>query len=66
MRHRPHRHRDRYAQCKSDPALQAAHAAAPWLLVWDDHEADNDYANDRGQLLQGAALLRQRAAAYQA
>ena len=66
MRHRPHRHRDRYAQYKSDSALQAAHAAAPWLLVWDDHEVDNDYANDRGQLLQGAALLRQRAAAYQA
>ena len=66
MRHRPHRHRDRYAQYKSDPALQAAHAAAPWLLVWDDHEVDNDYANDRSQLLQGAALLRPRAAAYQA
>ena len=32
--------RARYAQYKSDPALQAAHAAAPWLLVWDDHEVE--------------------------
>ena len=59
-------YRDRYAHYKRDPALQAAHAAAPWLLVWDDHEVDNDYANDRGQMLQGAAFMRQRAAAYKA
>jgi alkaline phosphatase D len=59
-------YRARYAQYKGDPALQAAHAAAPWLLIWDDHEVDNDYANDQGQWLQGAAFLRQRAAAYQA
>ncbi len=35
-------YRRRYAQYKSDPDLQAAHAAAPWLAVFDDHElADN-------------------------
>jgi len=58
-------YRQRYAQYRSDPALQAAHAACPWLLVWDDHEVDNDYAKQQGQTLQpdfGA----QRAAAYQA
>ena len=59
-------YRARYAQYKGDPALQAAHAACPWLLVWDDHEVENDYADQRGQTLQGAALLRLRAAAYQA
>jgi alkaline phosphatase D len=59
-------YRSRYAQYKSDPALQAAHAAAPWLVVWDDHEVENDYANDRGQSRQGPDFLRQRAAAYQA
>jgi alkaline phosphatase D len=59
-------YRARYAQYKSDPALQAAHAAAPWLYVWDDHEVENDYANDRGQTLVGAPFLAQRAAAYQA
>jgi alkaline phosphatase D len=59
-------YRARYALHKGDPALQAAHAAAPWLLVWDDHEVENDYANDRGQRLSGADFLAQRAAGYRA
>ena len=59
-------YRARYAQYKSDPALQAAHAAVPWLYVWDDHEVENDYANARGQTLSGDSFLAQRAAAYQA
>jgi alkaline phosphatase D len=58
-------YRARYAQYKSDPSLQAAHAAAPWLLVWDDHEVDNDYAGLQGQGLQ-PDFPAQRAAAYQA
>jgi alkaline phosphatase D len=58
-------YRARYATHKSDPALQAAHAAAPWLLVWDDHEVANDYANLQGQMLQ-PNFKQQRAAAYQA
>jgi alkaline phosphatase D len=56
-------YRARYATHKSDPALQAAHACAPWLLVWDDHEVDNDYANLQGQSLQ-RNFAEQRAAAY--
>jgi phosphodiesterase/alkaline phosphatase D-like protein len=31
-------YRQRYAQYKTDPDLQAAHAAAPWLAVFDDHD----------------------------
>ena len=58
-------YRARYAQYKSDPSLQAAHAAMPWLLVWDDHEVDNDYAGLRGQGLE-ADFREQRAAAYRA
>jgi alkaline phosphatase D len=58
-------YRARYAQYKSDPALQAAHAAFPWLMVWDDHEVDNDYAGLQGQSLQ-PDFAQQRAAAYQA
>lgn len=38
-------YRARYAQYKGDPALQAAHAAAPWITIWDDHEIENDYAD---------------------
>lgn len=58
-------YRARYAQYKSDPALQAAHAACPWLVIWDDHEVDNDYAGLTGQSLQ-PDFAAQCAAAYQA
>ena len=58
-------YRARHALYKSDAALQAAHAAAPWAFVWDDHEVENDYAGSdaRG----GApAFAARRAAAYRA
>lgn len=42
-------YRRRYALYKSDHDLQAAHAAAPWFVSFDDHEIDNDWANDRDQ-----------------
>jgi len=60
-------YRARYALYKSDPDLQAAHAACPWILTWDDHEVDNDYANDRPEdgMPREQFLLR-RAAAYRA
>ncbi|MBU1540509.1 MAG: alkaline phosphatase D family protein [Alphaproteobacteria bacterium] len=35
-------YRTRHAQYKSDPDLQAAHARAPFICVWDDHELAND------------------------
>ena len=60
-------YRNRYGIYKSDKDLQAAHAACPWLVTWDDHEVANDYANDRSQLLDPAdEFLKRRAAAYQA
>ncbi len=58
-------YRDRYALYKSDADLQLMHAAAPWLVTWDDHEVNNDYANDEAQDLDPDFLVR-RAAAYQA
>ena len=58
-------YRERYAQYKSDPLLQAAHAACPWLVVWDDHEVANDYAGLEGRSAR-SGFARQRAAAYQA
>ncbi|MCX7283742.1 MAG: alkaline phosphatase D family protein [Novosphingobium sp.] len=39
-------YRNRYALYKSDRALQAAHAAAPWIVAMDDHEVDNNWAGD--------------------
>ena len=58
-------YRARYATYKSDPLLQAAHAAAPWLMVWDDHEVANDYADLQAQDL-APDFAERRAAAYQA
>ncbi|WP_046600461.1 alkaline phosphatase D family protein [Neorhizobium galegae] len=59
--------RDRYALYKSDPQLQAAHAAFPWLAVWDDHEVTNNYANDRApDAPNPTEFLARRRAAYQA
>jgi len=60
-------YRNRYALYKRDPDLQAAHAAMPWVVTWDDHEVQNDYANDRSQYLDAREeFLARRAAAYQA
>ncbi|HEX5742155.1 MAG TPA: alkaline phosphatase D family protein [Pilimelia sp.] len=39
-------YRRRYAQYRTDPDLQAAHAAAPWCAVPDDHEVANNWAGD--------------------
>lgn len=35
-------YRLRYASYRSDPDLQALHAAKPMLIQWDDHESAND------------------------
>jgi alkaline phosphatase D len=75
-RRRPHegpeprtldQYRARHATYKLDADLRAAHAAHPWVLTWDDHEVENDYAGGFGpKSFDGAAFLRRRAAAYQA
>ena len=33
-----------HALYKSDEDLQRAHRLFPWMIVWDDHEVENDYA----------------------
>ena len=61
-------YRTRYAVYKSDPDLQAMHQACPWLMTWDDHEVQNDYAGTTegrpGPAI--ASFAARRAAAYQA
>ena len=42
-------YRNRHAQYKTDPDLQRLHAAVPWLVTWDDHEVDNDYAGGQSE-----------------
>ena len=59
-------YRTRYATYKLDPLLQAAHAAAPWISTWDDHEVANDYAGDLDEKNgDRGTFLKRRAAAYQ-
>jgi alkaline phosphatase D len=66
-------YRNRHAQYKGDPALRAAHANFAWVLTWDDHEVENNYADlideidDTGARLQTPQeFAAQRAASYQA
>ncbi len=60
-------YRSRYALYKSDPDLQAMHACCPWMVIWDDHETDNDYAGDVSEQDDDPVLfLQRRAAAYRA
>ncbi|TXH05173.1 MAG: alkaline phosphatase [Nevskiaceae bacterium] len=60
-------YRNHHAQYKTDPHLQDAHANFPWIVTWDDHDVQNDYA---GALSQDnnppEQFLLRRAAAYQA
>jgi alkaline phosphatase D len=58
-------YRQRHAQYKTDPDLQLAHATAPWLVVWDDHETENNWADEIPEA-PDPAFLDRRAAAFQA
>lgn len=60
-------YRARYALYRSDRDLQAVHAAYPWLVTWDDHEVDNDYADSVSEQDDDPqAFLARRAGAYKA
>ena len=60
-------YRRRHAQYRSDRDLRAAHAAFPFVVTWDDHEVENNYADEIPESGQSPeAFLRRRAAAYQA
>jgi alkaline phosphatase D len=60
-------YRARYALHRSETDLQAMHAACPWIVTWDDHEVQNDYAGlVAGSGAQVPDFAVRRAAAYQA
>lgn len=60
-------YRQIHAQYKTDKGLQAAHAHAPWLMIWDDHEFVNDYAGFHDENYMPEAQVRaRRRAAYKA
>lgn len=60
-------YRQRHAQYRTDPDLQAAHAVAPWAVVFDDHEVDNNWAADIPENVDELpGFAARRAAAFQA
>jgi alkaline phosphatase D len=60
-------YRNRYAQYRTDPDLQRLHAEITALMIWDDHEVQNDYADEWSETFDPPEkFLRRRAAAYQA
>ncbi len=60
-------YRQRLAQYKTDPDLQAAHAVAPWMIVFDDHEVDNNWADEIPENTQSIpGFMDRRAAAFRA
>ncbi|MEU3183969.1 alkaline phosphatase D family protein [Streptomyces sp. NPDC006923] len=60
-------YRLRYALYKSDPDLMAAHAAHPFVVTWDDHETENNYADETPENdVPPEEFLLRRASAYRA
>jgi alkaline phosphatase D len=60
-------YRDRYALYLSDADLRASRAACPWLVIWDDHEVENNYANLEAQEISDApTFAARRQQAYRA
>ncbi|MBW4716029.1 alkaline phosphatase D family protein [Saccharothrix obliqua] len=58
-------YRLRHAQYKTDADLQLAHAVAPWAVVLDDHEVENNWADEVPEQ-PDPDFLKRRAAAFQA
>ena len=61
-------YRNRHALYKTDELLQRMHQQCPWMVTWDDHEVENNYASEIEENKPGdvEAFLGRRAAAYQA
>jgi alkaline phosphatase D len=61
-------YRTRYSQYRLDQSLQETHRLFPWLVTWDDHEFDNNYANlvSEEQGVSPEEFLTRRMNAYQA
>ncbi|GGQ97511.1 alkaline phosphatase D family protein [Streptomyces flaveolus] len=60
-------YRLRYSLYKTDKDLQAAHHAHPFVVAWDDHETENNYAGSIPEnAVPPAEFLLRRAAAYRA
>ncbi|MEV1169911.1 alkaline phosphatase D family protein [Nonomuraea sp. NPDC049784] len=60
-------YRLQYALYKLDPHLQAAHASAPWISIFDDHEVEDSWhMNVSPDTPDPTTFRRRKAAAFQA
>ena len=64
-------YRIRHGQYRKAVNLRRAHAAFPWVVTWDDHEVENNYADEVSEEdsepdQDPEVFLKRRAAAYQA
>ncbi len=60
-------YRNRHALYKTDANMQRVHALFPWIVTWDDHELDNNYAAEIAEdNAPREGFLERRANAYQA
>jgi alkaline phosphatase D len=61
-------YRNRFALYKTDPALQLAHAASPFVVSFDDHDVRDGWSGDflDAGAEYSAAFLKRRAAAFRA
>jgi alkaline phosphatase D len=62
-------YRDKYSLYRSDAALRDLHAKVPMVVIWDDHEVEDNYAGkeaDGGLPASHAFSRKRQAAAYKA
>jgi alkaline phosphatase D len=59
-------YRRRYGEYKLDRHLQFAHRQCPFIVTWDDHEVDNDYAGAVSAAPEEEHFAERRIAAYRA
>ncbi|MDX2309330.1 MAG: alkaline phosphatase D family protein [Hyphomicrobium sp.] len=58
--------RRRYGEYKRDPRLKSAHQRVPFIVTWDDHEVENDYAGPFSEVREAQDFLERRTNAYRA
>lgn len=58
--------RRRYAEYKRDSRLKSLHAKCPFIVTWDDHEVENDYAGAISEVREAEDFLARRTNAYRA
>jgi len=60
-------YRSLYTRYKKDKSLQKAHAVCPWLVIWDDHEVNDNWGGDfSGLTSKDTSFIERKTAAFKA